>query len=163
MHSAIGDALCRDDLTDWLQRQDASGDEDMEDGESSDEDSEASDNEAGAANEVVDNTPLCSGGFDGIVIRNLMDISKLVGIDGGVALDTRIVNHWSPPPGAPPPPYEHEIVVAVGVRGTPITLEDITRALMSIPRDAWQPGRSYFWEGIFVSPDGRAASIRWGS
>ena len=109
----------------------------------------------------VDESPLCSGGFDGIDIEHLMDVHKLLGIDGGVALDTRIIDHSCY--YMEDPPYDHEIVVTVGVSGSPITLEDITRALMSIPRDAWQPGRSYYWEGVTLSPGRREARVVWGS
>ena len=44
-----------------------------------------------------------------------------------------------------------------------ITLSDVARALGSIPHDAWQRGRSYYWEGVVLSPDSRSAHIRWGS
>ena len=46
---------------------------------------------------------------------------------------------------------------------SPITLSDVTHALGSIPRDAWQRGRSYYWEGVVLSPDRKSAHIRWGS
>ena len=92
----------------------------------------------------VDESPLCSGGFDGIDIEHPMGVHKLLGIDGGVALDTRIIDHSYY--YMEDPPYDHEIVVTVGVSGSPITLEDITRALTAIPRNAWHTRRSYYWK-----------------
>ena len=104
---------------------------------------------------------MCSGGFDNIVIRDLLGVQTLLVIDGGVVLDTRILDHTFP--DEPGPSYAHELLVTIGVSGVPITLSDITRALMSIPRDAWQQGRSYYWEGVALSPDRRIAHILWGS
>ncbi len=137
--------ICREDLSTWIRCHDAgSGRPDDSDESLSDED-----------------MPLCGGGFDNIVVRNLLEIQTLLGIDGGVVLDTRILHHsFSDEPG---PPYEREIFVTIGASGAPITLSDVTRALGSIPRDAWQQGRSYYWEGIVLSPDSRSAHIRWGS
>ena len=76
-------------------------------------------------------------------------------------MDTRILHHSFP--DEPGPPYEHEIFVTIGASGAPVTLSDVTRALMSIPRDAWQQGRSYYWEGVALSPGRRSAHILWGS
>ena len=84
------------------------------------------------------------------------DVNQLV-------LIVRVLDHSSPCEMFPGPPYDQEIFVTVGVSGAPVTLEDITRALLSIPGDAWQQGRSYYWEGVVLSPDGRRAHIRWGS
>ena len=106
--------------------------------------------------------PLCGDGFGNIAIRYLLDIQTLVGIDGGLVLN-RILEHSDPCDMFPGPPYEHEIFVNVGSSGVPITISDVSRALMSIPHDAWQLGRSYYWEGVVLSPDRRRAHIRWGS
>ena len=113
---------------------------------------------------LFDEMPLCGGGFDDIAVARLRDVNKLLGIDGGVALDTGVIAHWLPPdPDEDNPPYDHEIVVAIGVSGRPITIEDVARALLSIPRDAWQQGRSYYWEGLALSPDRRGPHVKWGS
>ena len=90
-----------------------------------------------------------------------MEIDTLIGIDGGVVLDTRILDHSLR--SVEGPPYTEEILVTIGTSGAPTTLEDITRALRSIPNDAWQPGRSYYWEGVVLSRDRRRAHICWGS
>ena len=86
----------------------------------------------------VGDSPECCGGFGNIVVRNLLDVQTLLGIDGGVTLDTSILHHYSH--DEPRPPYEHEICITIGANGVPIALSDITRALMSISRDAWRKG-----------------------
>ena len=73
----------------------------------------------------VQNSPECNGGFEGIVIQDLWDVPALLGIDGGVVLDTRVLHHASP---FAPRPYEHDLFVAIGGRNVPITLSDIARA-----------------------------------
>ena len=108
--------------------------------------------------------PLCANGFDNIAVRHLLDVHTLLGIDGGVVLNTRILGHafddeW----GEAGPPYDHEILITIGVNGVPIILSDVTRALLSIPRDAWQQGRSYYWEGVELRRDRRRGRIIWGS
>ena len=102
--------------------------------------------------------PLCSGGFDRVDIARLMGIDKLLGIRGGIALDTGVVDHYT---SGDDGPYDREIVVLIGTLNRPTTIEDIARALRSIPNDAWQQGRSYFWEGVSLSTDRRI--VRWGS
>ena len=82
---------------------------------------------------------------------------------GGLVVTTRILEHASPDDMFPGPPYEHELFVTVGSSGVPINISDVARALMSIPHDAWQRGRSYYWEGVVLSPDRTRAHIRWGS
>ena len=100
--------------------------------------------------------PLCGDGFGNIAIRDLLDIQTFIGIDGGLVLNTRILEHSDPCD-------MFEIFVNVGSSGVPITISDVSRALMSIPHDAWQRGRSYYWEGVVLSPDRRRAHILWGS
>ena len=145
--------ICRENLSKWILR--------LETGDERPDDSDES--LSGEEDEAVRSMPLCGGGFDNIVIRDLLDIHTLLGIDGGVVLDTRILHHSSPCEMFPGPPYEHEIFITIGVSGIPITLSDATRALRSIPRDAWQRGRSYYWEGVVLSPGRRSARVRWGS
>ena len=145
--------ICREDLTMWIRRHDAEG----EAPEDSDESFSGEDDES-----VRRSMPLCGDGFGNIAIRYLLDIQTLVGIDGGLVLN-RILEHSDPCDMFPGPPYEHEIFVNVGSSGVPITISDVSRALMSIPHDAWQRGRSYYWEGVVLSPDRRRAHIRWGS
>ena len=107
-------------------------------------------------------TPLCNGGFEGVAIERLLDVDKLLGLPGGIPLDTGLMAHWCPCTGNVPP-YAHEVVLTLGVRGRPIALEDIGRTLMSIPENAWQEERSYYWEGVWVLAGGSAAKITWGS
>ena len=146
--------ICREDLRLWNRRHGT------EDERTDDSDESVSDEEDEA---VQRSMPLCGDGFNNIDIRYLRNVQTLLGIDGGLVLDTRILEHSSPCEMFPGPPYEQEIFVTVGVSGTPVTLEDITRALLSIPGDAWQQGRSYYWEGVVLSPSRRRAHIRWGS
>ena len=131
----------------WIRRHDAEG----EAPEDSDESFSGEDDES-----VRRSMPLCGDGFGNIAIRYLLDIQTLVGIDGGLVLN-RILEHSDPCDMFPGPPYEHEIFVNVGSSGVPITISDVSRALMSIPHDAWQRGRSYYWEGVVLSPDRRRA------
>ena len=145
--------ICREDLTMWIRRHDAEG----EAPEDSDESFSGEDDES-----VRRSMPLCGDGFGNIAIRYLLDIQTLVGIDGGLVLN-RILEHSDPCDMFPGPPYEHEIFVNVGSSGIPITISDVSRALMSIPHDVWQRGRSYYWEGVVLSPDRRRAHFRWGS
>ena len=84
---------------------------------------------------------------------------SLLGLRGGLILDTGIIGHWTD--GTPPQPTE--VVVRVGEVGRLITLADVQDALESIPVDAFQPGRSYVWEGITVSLGGESAQVRWAS
>ena len=51
----------------------------------------------------------------------------------------------------------------VGQVGRLVSLSDVQDALESIPVDAFQPGRSYFWEGVTVSLGGESAQVLWGS
>ena len=110
-----------------------------------------------------DYTPsiLVTEGFENINIGALFDVQKLLGLDGGMVLDTRVIAHACP--SAQLPPYEHEIFVIIGVNGTAITLADVTTALRSIPRDAFQQNRSYYWEFISLNSSRRFARIEWGS
>jgi hypothetical protein len=103
---------------------------------------------------TVSLTPYCSGGFDvnNVDVGSLCEIGKLIGIDGGVILDTRVLAHADYDTSHP---YTEETLVIIGVRGVPITLADVERALLYIPRDAWQTGRSYYWEGVALSRDMR--------
>ena len=112
---------------------------------------------------VGDYTPsiLVSEGFENINVRALFDVHKLLGIDGGIVLNTRVIAHACP--SAQLPPYEHEIFVIIGVNGTAVTLADVTTALRSIPRDAFQQNRSYYWEFISLYSNRRFARIEWGS
>ena len=112
---------------------------------------------------VGDYTPciLASEGFENINVGALFDVQKLLGLDGGIVLDTRVIAHACP--SAQLPPYEHEIFVIIGVNGTAVTLADVTTALRSIPRDAFQRNRSYYWEGISLNSSRRFARIDWGS
>ena len=112
---------------------------------------------------VSDYTPsiLASEGFDNIDVRELEDVWRLLVLEGGIVLDTRVIAHACP--SARPPPYEHEIYVIIGVSGATVTLADVTNALRSIPRDAFQRDRSYYWEGITLNPSRRFAHIEWGS
>ena len=112
---------------------------------------------------VSDYTPsiLASEGFDNIDVRELEDVQTLLGLDGGIVLDTRVITHACPT--APGPSYEHEIFVIIGVSGAAVTLADVTNALRSIPHDAFQRDRSYYWEGITLNPSRRFARIEWGS
>ncbi len=146
--------ICREDLTMWVRRHDAEGEA------PEDSDESCSDEEGESARRSM---PLCGDGFSDIAIRYLRDVQTLIGIDGGLVLNTRILEHSDPCDMFPGPPYEHEIFVNVGSSGVPITISDVSRALMSIPHDAWQRGRSYYWEGVVLSPDRRRAHIRWGS
>ena len=84
---------------------------------------------------VSEYTPsiLVSEGFDNIDIQELHDVRALLGFEGGIVLDTRVVSHACPTAAAPP--YQHEIVVIIGVDGAAVTLADVTNALRSIPRD----------------------------
>ena len=107
-------------------------------------------------------TPLCNGGFEGVAIERLLDVDKLLGLPGGLQLDTGLMAHWLDCEDDVPP-YAHEVVMKLGVHGRPIALEDIVRTLRSIPENAWQEGRSYYWEGVLVPASGRAATILWGS
>ena len=107
-------------------------------------------------------TPLVKAGFGSIAIDRLLGIDKLLGQPGGMALNTQIIAHWYCDPGESPP-FGSEIVLNIGAHGMPILLADVERALGCIPEQAWQRGRSYYWEGIFVSPNTRVASIFWGS
>ena len=110
-----------------------------------------------------DYTPciLASEGFENINIGALFDVQKLLGLDGGIVLDTRVIAHACP--SAQLPPYQHEIFVIIGVNGTAITLADVATALRSIPSDAFQQNRSYYYEFIYMSPNRRFARIVWGS
>ena len=107
----------------WIRRHDAEG----EAPEDSDESFSGEDDES-----VRRSMPLCGDGFGNIAIRYLLDIQTLVGIDGGLVLN-RILEHSDPCDMFPGPPYEHEIFVNVGSSGVPITISDVSRALMSIP------------------------------
>ncbi len=106
-----------------------------------------------------DDMPLCNGGFEGVAIGRLLDVGKLLGLPGGLPLDTGLMARWLEYEF---PPYAHEVVMNVGVHSRPIALEDIVRTLRSIPENAWQEGRSYYWEGVLVPASGivmdRAAS-----
>ena len=104
---------------------------------------------------------LASEGFENINVGALFDVQKLLGLEGGIVLDTRVIAHACP--SAQLPPYEHEIFVIIGVNGTAITLADVTTALRSIPRDAFQQNRSYYWEFISLNSNRRFARIEWGS
>ena len=103
--------------------------------------------------------PEIEDGFQSIAIDRLIDIDKLLGAPGGMHLDTRVIAHWSPPRIS----SYGDIVINIGAPGHPITIADVCHALLSIPQDAWQRGRSYCFEGIRVSADKRAAEIVWGS
>ena len=104
---------------------------------------------------------LVSEGFGNIDIQKLHAVLVLVGLDGGIVLDTQVIAHACPTVAAPP--YRHEFFVTIGVNGTAVTLTDVTNALRSIPRDAFQRGRNYYWEGVTLHPSRRLARIEWGS
>ena len=101
--------------------------------------------------------------YDGIPSRKSVDrlegVDKLLGLRGGLVLDTGVIGHWCG--GLPPQPTE--VVVRVGQVGRLVSLSDVQDALESIPVDAFQPGRSYFWEGVTVSLGGESAQVLWGS
>ena len=112
---------------------------------------------------VSDYTPsiLVTEGFDNIDIQELDDVRALLGLEGGIVLNTMVIAHACPTVAAPP--YQYEFFVIIGVNGAAVTLTDVTIALRSIPRDAFQRGRSYYWEGVTLSPSRRFARIEWGS
>ena len=112
--------------------------------------------------DTEDASEVCATFNDGIPPRTvdcLEDVHSLLGLRGGLILDTGIIGHWTD--GTPPQPTE--VVVRVGEVGRLITLADVQDALESIPVDAFQPGRSYVWEGITVSLGGESAQVRWAS
>ena len=100
--------------------------------------------------------------YDGIPsqsVDRLEGVDKLLGLRGGLVLDTGVICHWCG--GLPPQPTE--VVVRVGQVGRLVSLSDVQDALESIPVDAFQPGRSYFWEDVTVSLGGESAQVLWGS
>ena len=128
---------------------------------------------------VSDYTPsvLVTEGFDNIDVQELdgvrallghIDVQELdgvralLGLEGGIVLNTMVIAHACPTTVAAPP-YQYEFFVIIGVNGAAVTLTDVTNALRSIPRDAFQRGRSYYWEGVTLYPRRRFASIEWGS
>ena len=101
--------------------------------------------------------------YDGIPSRKSVDrlegVDKLLGLRGGLVLDTGVIGHWCG--GLPPQPTE--VVVRVGQVGRLVSLSDVQDALECIPVDAFQPDRSYVWEDITVSLGGDSARVLWGS
>ena len=87
-------------------------------------------------------------------------MDKLVGQPGGLMLHTGILGHWI---DSRPPWRQAEIVLLLGDIGRPITLGDIARELDRIPREAFEPRRSYYWECVLVRRDVRYARVVWGS
>ena len=105
----------------------------------------------------------CTSFTDGTCFRNvaqLADIGALLGRPGGrVVLDTSIYQHWV----IEKPPRDAEVAVRVGRTGYPIDLADIQDALETVPKDCFQPGRSYMWEGLSLSRSKKTAYVHWGS
>ena len=83
----------------------------------------------------------------------------LLGLPGGLGLDTQVVAHGC----SSAPPQDTEVMVEVGNKGRPISALDVENALQSIPIDCFPSGRSYWWEGVRVARDGKKAYILWGS
>jgi len=94
-----------------------------------------------------------SEGFDNIGTQNLLGVQAMLDFEGGIELDTQLVF-----PSLPRALGR----VWIGVDGTAVTLADVTNALRSIPRDAFQRDRSYYWWGVTLSPCRRYARIEWG-
>ena len=120
------------------------------------DDSSESDSEEEGAFKV------CTTFHDGIpsqIVDRLEGVHKLLGLRGGLVLDTGIIGHWC----GGMPPQSTEVVVRVGEVGRLVSLSDVQDALESIPVDAFQPGRSYVWEDITVSLGGDSAQVLWGS
>ena len=105
----------------------------------------------------------CTSFDDGTCFRDvgqLADIGAILGLPGGeVVLDTGIFQHWV----IERPPRDAEFTVRVGRTGYPIDLADVKDALESVPRDCFQPGRSYVWEGLKLSRSNKTAYVQWGS
>ena len=100
--------------------------------------------------------------FNGVAIERLIGIDKLLNAPGGITLSTQVLDHWCVCRGEPSPPSIND-VFTVGTLGHRVTIDDVCRALRSIPEEAWQIGRCYFWEGIRISADKTRACIIWGS
>ncbi len=86
--------------------------------------------------------------------------SEIIGKDGGIKLDTKILYHNGVDMD------KHDVVV-IGTSGVPIVMQDIINTFTKIENDpkfeeALDSGRSYFFEGY--SKDGAGKySLFWGS
>ena len=149
-----------------------------------------SDSESDSDEEGLELCATFDGGVPSSSVDRLEGVRSLLGLRGGLMLDTGVIAHWS----CETPPQLTEVVVRVGQPGrglsafgappkaasalgappkaasalgappkAAITLADVQDALESIPIDAFQPGRSYVWEGITVSLGGETAFVQWGS
>ena len=117
-----------------------------------------SDSESDSEEEGLELCATFDGGVPSRSVDRLEGVRSLLGLRGGLMLDTGVIAHWC----CETPPQLTEVVVRVGGRGL-ITLADVQDALESIPIDAFQPSRSYVWEGITVSLGGETAFVQWGS
>ena len=105
---------------------------------------------------------LCAAFHNGVCydsVEKLKGMHLLLGLPGGLVLDTQVIAHG----GSSAPPQDTEVMVEVGNKGRPISALDVENALQSIPIDCFPTGRSYWWEGVRVARDGKKACIRWGS
>ena len=93
-------------------------------------------------------------------VASLIHVDRLVGQPSGLMLHTGILGHWT---NNHPPWRQTKIVLLLGDMGRLITLDDIARELDRIPRETFEPHRSYYWEGVLVSRDVRHARVVWGS
>lgn len=108
-----------------------------------------------------DEMPRIEGGFRDVAIERLLDVDKLVGEHGGMALQTQVIAHgWGDQDRSSLVVCD---IVNIGEAGRTITIEDVCSALRSIPADAWRRDRSYYWEGIRISADKSEAYVLWGS
>ena len=125
-------------------------------------DDDVSSNDGSDATSTVDSEGRSASFSDGVCydrVENLMDVRSLLGLPGGLILDTQVIAHSC----FSTPPQDTEVLVKVGKEGRAINLPDVENALQSIPIDCFNPGRSYFWEGIQFARGGKKAYIRWGS
>ena len=82
----------------------------------------------------------------------LKDFSKvldaagdIIGKPGGsVILDAQVIEHGWQENGEDP----KDDLITIGVKGTPITLADVSRAFLEASKISSGEGRSYFFEGI---------------
>ena len=89
-------------------------------------------------------------------LEHLIGMQSLMGLRSGLLLDTQIVAHGA---GEGPEVYV-EVHAQEGCR---IGQLDVERALRGIPTDAFDPARSYYWEGLTINRSENTASIQWGS
>ena len=88
-------------------------------------------------------------------LEHLKGMRSLMGLPGGLLLDTQVVAHGF---GEGP-----EVFVKVGEEGRGVGQLDVERALRSIPTDCFAPGRSYYWDGVKIDMERNTAYIQWGS